>query len=115
MRATLLLLTLISPGLPLSSQQPAPTLRVGTVRFPVSCSPAVQPTFNRAVALLHSFAFAQAVAEFNAVLDADPQCAMADWGLALAAWGNPFAAGLKSPAQVERGLTAVERGRSLNP
>src|SRR5207244_565866 len=85
------------------------------VRFPVSCSPAVQPTFNRAVALLHSFAFAQAVAEFNAVLDADPQCAMAYWGLALSAWGNPFAAGLKPKAQVERGLAAVGRGRSLNP
>ena len=29
--------------------------RIGQVSFPTSCNPAVQPQFERAVALLHSF------------------------------------------------------------
>ena len=37
---------------------------------------------------------------------------MAWWGTALSAWGNPFAPGIKSPAQVQRGLDAVSRARA---
>ena len=85
---------------------------IGTVRFATSCRPAAQPTFSRAVALLHSFAFSTAADEFQAVLATDPDCAMAWWGLALVAWGNPFAAGVKSSAQVARGLDAVRRARA---
>jgi tetratricopeptide (TPR) repeat protein len=64
------------------------------------------------VALLHSFAFSTAAGEFQAVLKADPDCAMAWWGLALVAWGNPFAAGVKPPPQIARGLEAVKRART---
>ena len=85
---------------------------VGTVRFATSCSATAQPVFNHAVALLHSFAFSQATDGFNAVLRADPHCAMAWWGLALTAWGNPFAAGIKPAAQIQRGLDAVAQARS---
>jgi hypothetical protein len=93
--------------------RPSPTdQEIGTVRFVTSCSATVQPSFNRAVALLHSFAFSQATEGFNAVLRADPRCAVAWWGLALSAWGNPFAAGIKPAAQIQRGLDAVTRGRS---
>ena len=60
--------------------------RVGTIRFPVSCRAAAQPGFDRAVALLHSFGFSQATQGFQAVLQTDPKCAMAWWGIALSAW-----------------------------
>lgn len=94
-------------------QQPPPAHQgVGTVRFATSCSATAQPLFNHAVALLHSFAFSQATDGFNAVLRADPRCAMAWWGLALTAWGNPFAAGIKPAAQIQRGLDAVAQARS---
>jgi hypothetical protein len=89
-----------------------PVQEVGTVRFATSCRPTVQTGFNRAVALLHSFAFPQATAAFNAVLQADPACAMAWWGLAVAAWGNPFAAGIKPASQIQQGLDAVARARA---
>jgi hypothetical protein len=37
-------------------QQPAAeTLLLGQVNFPISCTPAAQQQFNRAVATLHSF------------------------------------------------------------
>lgn len=87
--------------------------QIGTVRFPVSCTVTAQPHFNRAVALLHSFAFSQAVEAFTGVLRIDPQCAMAYWGLGLSAWGNPFLAANKLPAQIQNGLEAVTRARRI--
>jgi hypothetical protein len=101
-----LLLWLVPAALP--AQQ-------ASVRFPTSCAAAAQPRFERAVTMLHSFAFAGAVTEFNAAREADPGCAMASWGLALAAWGNPFAAGIKPAAQIERGLAAVQMARAAKP
>jgi hypothetical protein len=84
---------------------------LGSVSFQTSCSPAAQPQFNRAVALMHSFQFGSAIDGFHAVLAADPTCAIAYWGIALSSWSNPFA-GFKSPAQLEQGLKAVTQGRT---
>lgn len=81
------------------------------VSFQTSCAPAVRPDFNRAVALLHSFWFAQAITAFNGVLEKDSSCAMAHWGIALSRWGNPFA-GLRSPQQIELGRTAIQRAQA---
>jgi len=88
---------------------------LGSVAFSTSCSTAVQPQFNRAVALMHSFQFSDAIEGFNAILAKDPSCTVAYWGIALSSWGNPFAAGLKSPAQLQRGLDAVNHGRTASP
>lgn len=85
---------------------------LGTVTFSTSCDKAAQPQFNRAVALMHSFQFARAIEGFNAILARDPSCAISYWGIALSSWGNPFAAGLKPQAQLEKGLKAVESGRA---
>src|SRR5450631_1026985 len=86
---------------------------LGIVQFPTSCDVEVQPQFNRAVALMHSFQFANAIEAFKGILATDPQCSMAYWGIALSDWGNPFAVGRKSPSQMEQGLTAVSRGREI--
>src|SRR5919204_4522284 len=48
--------------------------KLGTVHFPVSCAPAVQADFERAVALLHSFWYEEAVKAFTAVTAADATC-----------------------------------------
>jgi predicted Zn-dependent protease len=89
---------------------PAGADQVGSasVSFETSCAPALRTEFNRAVALLHSFWFAQAIAAFEAVAAKDPSCAMAHWGVALSRWGNPFA-GLRSPQQIELGRAAIQR------
>lgn len=89
--------------------------KLGTVSFSTSCSSAVQPQFNRAVALMHSFQFASAIEAFHGILGSDPTCSMAYWGIALSDWGNPFATGIKSQAQLDAGLKAVEQGRGLHP
>jgi len=91
------------------------TEKLGSVNFSTSCSAAVQPQFNRAVALMHSFQFAGAIEAFDAILMADPSCSIAYWGIALSNWGNPFAAGLKSQAQMKQGLSAVKQGQAVAP
>jgi tetratricopeptide (TPR) repeat protein len=87
--------------------------KLGTVKFSTSCSPAAQPAFARAMALLHSFEFAPAIESFNAAATADPACAIAHWGVAISRWGNPFAPGIKAPASMEAGRTAVAKAKAI--
>ena len=56
---------------------------LGSVHFSTSCRPDLADAFNRAVALLHSFQYEQARQAFTEIADKDPQCAMAQWGIAM--------------------------------
>jgi len=67
------------------------TERLGQVRFAVTCEAPAQTEFNRGMALFHSFWFRPAIASFQKVLQLDPGCGMADWGIAFMSMGNPFA------------------------
>ncbi|MGA8530993.1 MAG: hypothetical protein WB622_14850 [Acidobacteriaceae bacterium] len=75
------------------SDTPIPGERLGTVSFSVSCAPAIQPEFNRGIALLHDFWYAEARPQFERIVRADPTCAMAHWGIAMSAfhqiWDRP--------------------------
>jgi tetratricopeptide (TPR) repeat protein len=110
---TTILLLAPNPARAQADHHHAETL--GTVTFATSCNPQVQPQFNRAVALMHSFQFQNAIEAFDAILVTDPSCSIAYWGIALSRWGNPFAAGLKSPAQLEQGFKAVKQARVSPP
>lgn len=81
---------------------------IGTVEFATSCSPATKTRFNEAVALLHSFWFAESRALFEDVLKTDANCAMAHWGIALTHWGNPFG-GLRSAQVIATGKAAIDK------
>src|SRR3989449_4663073 len=85
--------------------------RLGKVNFPTSCSPAVQAQFERAVALQHSFWFAESIKGFNAVAQADPSCGIAHWGAAVAYLGNPLA-GAPAPRGLQEGTAAVARAKA---
>lgn len=56
---------------------------LGTVNFPVSCTPAVKAGFTRGMALLYSFEYEESQQAFEKVSAADPKCAMAKWGQAM--------------------------------
>lgn len=56
---------------------------VGSVHFDTSCSKDVPASFNRAVALLHSFQYEQTRQAFTQIAKEDPKCAMAYWGIAM--------------------------------
>ena len=86
--------------------------RLGEVNFPVSCNPEAQKQFQRAAALYHSFDWPRVTKAFQAVLEADPQCGMAWWGIALATQDNPFVWPI-SAKQVADGWAAIEKAKAI--
>jgi len=101
------LTTLVAPA-PLQAQAVG---KVGEVGFLVSCSTEAQQQFTRAVALLHSFWYEEAVKAFTRVAETDPSCAMAYWGVAVSnwypLWYPPSAAALKA------GSDAIAKAQSI--
>lgn len=69
-----------------SAAPPPAAERVGPVSFAVSCAPKVSRDFNRGVALLHDFWYEESSRQFAAIVQSDPTCAMAHWGLAMSRW-----------------------------
>jgi hypothetical protein len=100
-------------GLGPQEHEHAAAEKLGTVHFATSCQAVAQPSFDRAVALLHSFEFGPAIAAFEGTLAKDPGCAMAQWGIAVSRWGNPFAVGVRSAAQIQQGREAIDRARAI--
>src|SRR5688572_2849387 len=97
--------------LPVAAQDHAHEL--GKVSFPTSCKPAVQSEFEKGVAMLHSYWFNYAGKTFRGVLEQDPGCAMAYWGIALDLMGNT----LSSPPSAQTSRTAwdlLEKARSVD-
>jgi len=89
----------------------AESVALGNVHFAVSCAPTVQPDFNRAVALLHSFWYKKSEEAFTAIASADPSCGMAEWGVAMShfrqLWDPP------TPADIAIAWPAVQRAKSV--
>jgi hypothetical protein len=85
----------------------------GTIHFPTSCKPELSSDFERAVAMLHSFAYPEAATAFAAVAAKDPDCAMAQWGIAMSyfhtIWGPP------TPDEFAAGKAASEKATALAP
>ena len=82
-----------------AAPRPAASGQLGTVNFPSSCNAAAQTSIVSGVALLHSFQYQQSETVFKQASTADPKCAMAKWGEAMALyhqlWDNPAADTLK--------------------
>ena len=93
-----------------SHSHPVPE-KLGTVTFPTSCAPSVGHDFERAVALLHSFAYDASEQAFQAIAVADPTCAMAHWGVAMSyyhqLWSPP------DPVDLRKGLAETEQAGLL--
>jgi tetratricopeptide (TPR) repeat protein len=87
--------------------------KLGTVHFPVSCSPVAQQQFERALAMLHSFFFPETVKAFTQVTQTDPTCAMGYWGLAMSTRPNPLIP--LDVATLKRGWDVVEKAQAAGP
>lgn len=87
--------------------------RVGSVHFPVTCTPELQGDFDRAVAILHSFFYEESERQFASIASRDPHCAMAWWGIAMSQW-HPLWEPPDS-SSLARGWTAIQRADSLGP
>src|SRR6516165_2897789 len=73
-----------------AQEKPGDAEKLGNVHFAVSCLPATQPQFDRAVAMLHSFWYPQGLNAFAEITKTDPGCAMAYWGMAISRRANPM-------------------------
>ena len=84
---------------------------LGKVSFSISCAPGSQVSFERGVALLHSFGYEEAEQQFTEVTKKDPGCAMAHWGVAMSLfheiWERPEDATLK------RGHEEIEKAQAI--
>ena len=107
--ALLLSFSLSTPGIGLSQSKD----QLGTVNFANSCSPAVQETFQRGVAMLHSFRYGEAEKTFREVLAQDPSCAIATWGIAAILMSNPLTGFGPSKEWAERAQAAIDQGRKV--
>jgi len=83
----------------------------GTVDFPVSCAPDARPEFIRGVALLHSFFYEEARRIFTSVAERDPNCAMAQWGIAMT-WWHPIWTPPTSD-ELRAGKAAIEKAMAM--
>ncbi|WP_395683623.1 hypothetical protein [Dokdonella sp.] len=102
------------------ASHPAPEV-LGSVTFATTCAARVQPRFERALALLHSFAYDEARKGFGEVAAADPGCAIAHWGAAMSLyhplWEAPpvadLATGLAELEQAHQSGTGSPRERAF--
>jgi tetratricopeptide (TPR) repeat protein len=84
----------------------------GTVDFDMACDEKSKADFNLAIELLHSFEYDDAEKVFAKIIDNNPACAMAYWGVAMcnfhALWTPP------TEAELIKGSKAVAIAQTIN-
>jgi hypothetical protein len=94
-----------------SALAPGDLRAAGKIEFPISSAAAIQPEFERGVALLHSFFYEEARRIFTAVAEKDPKCAMAQWGVAMT-WWHPIWTP-PTPDEMKAGMAAIDKAVSM--
>ncbi len=88
-----------------------PDKQFGQVEFETSCSQKVKADMNLAISLLHSFEYDEAEKVFAKIIDEEPDCAMAYWGVAMSNWHPLWAPPTK--VELEKGSRALEIAQRL--
>jgi hypothetical protein len=110
---------MMAAGLALQTVQFAPAVfaqdggdkQLGAVHFVTSCNETAQRRFDRGMRYQHSFWYRQSKEIFEEVLTADPECAIAYWGIAQSLLANPF--NPTPPKNLVEGLAAIEKGKQV--
>lgn len=111
----LVVLTVVAAGAhaDVPAPQSAPqSERLGKVSFSASCGPAAQQDIDHAMALFHSFWYPQSIQAFTVLAGRQPDCAMAQWGIALSILRNPLGGYPMSAKDWKEGWIAVEKAKS---
>src|SRR3954469_455474 len=85
--------------------------KLGKVHFETSCKPEAQKLFDRGMLYQHSFWYRASQKTFEAALKADPECAIAYWGIALSLLWNPHAA--PAAKNLAEGSDALAKAKSV--
>jgi tetratricopeptide (TPR) repeat protein len=84
---------------------------LGRVHFATSCNETAQRRFDRAMRYQHSFWYKASQEIYQEAIKADPECAIAYWGIALSLLNNPHSA---PPApNLPLGLAAIEKAKAI--
>ncbi|QEC41506.1 tetratricopeptide repeat protein [Pseudobacter ginsenosidimutans] len=90
-----------------------PSQQLGTLHFAIDAPAATQSSFMLGLKLLHSFEYDEAEKVFAGIIDQNPDCAMAYWGVAMSnfhpLWAPP------SKAELQKGSAAIAIARGLKP
>ena len=86
---------------------------VGRVSFIISGDDSSAKQFNFAIALLHSFEYDEAEKVFAQIINRDPHCAMAYWGVAMCNY-HPLWTPPEVP-ELTKGYRALEIAKSIEP
>jgi hypothetical protein len=106
----LVAVTALGPSTPANAQENADQ-KLGTVHFATSCNETAQRRFDRAMRYQHSFWYAESKEIYQDALKADPECAIAYWGIALSLLSNPHGA-IPTP-NLPLGLAAIEKAKTV--
>lgn len=85
--------------------------QLGSVSFPNSCKAEAQPALVKGLALLHSFQYQESERTFKAAAEADANCAMAQWGKAMALYHQLW--DFPQKRTLNEGLESVEQAQKL--
>ena len=85
--------------------------QLGSVHFKTSCNEVAQRRFDRAMRYQHSYWYINAKGIFDEVIEADPTCAIAYWGIALTLMDNPHNA-IPRP-NLAPGLAAITKAKEM--
>jgi Tfp pilus assembly protein PilF len=116
MRTSLLAGIAITSAFGLSSSGPAfaqtdVDQQLGSVHFETSCNEVAQRRFDRGMRYQHSYWYLNAKEVFEEALKADPECAMAQWGIAMTLLDNPHNA-IPRP-NLAPGLAAIQKAKAM--
>ncbi|WP_092022182.1 hypothetical protein [Marinobacter zhejiangensis] len=84
---------------------------IGTINFHANCREDVRADVDHALGMMHHMMYTQARAEFEAITQADPGCAMAHWGVATTLF-QPLWGTTPSAADITQGRESVESARN---
>jgi tetratricopeptide (TPR) repeat protein len=87
---------------------------LGTVDFGVSCAEPTQPAFDRALGFLHHMMYEQARSGFEGIVETDPECAMAHWGIATTLF-QPLWPTRPTSDDLMRGWTEIQDAKTMEP
>lgn len=88
--------------------------KLGTIHFEVNGTPAAQARVVQGVKLLHHMMYLEADREFARAIEADPKCALAHWGRAMAIV-HPLWPDVPDAKDMERGAEHIRRGLAAPP
>ncbi len=84
------------------------------VDLQTTCSPEADAEIDEGLTLLHNMMYIEAEVAFGRAAEADPDCAMAQWGIAMANF-HPLWPGTPTDEETARGTAAAERLAAMMP